>query len=63
VGIGDQLLNGKIEGTGGWDNYKTVSLGTLTVDKAGVVTLSVKCTKMPGFAVLNLRTVLLKPAS
>lgn len=58
---GDQTLAAKIEVTGGWGNYQTVSLGTLSIEKAGTVVITVKPTKKPGEAVMNLRSVTLQP--
>jgi alpha-L-fucosidase len=57
-----QELKGKVADTGSWTQFETMRLGTLKLEKAGKVTLSLKATSKPGLAVMNLRTVDLKPA-
>jgi alpha-L-fucosidase len=59
---GGEQLKGTVQGTGGWSNYKTVSLGSISVGKAGVLESKIAATKKPGMAVMNLRSVTLKPA-
>ena len=54
-------IHGKVESTGGWNKFVTRTLGTVTLDKAGRYTLSVKPTAMPHSAVMNLESVTLKP--
>ncbi len=61
--MGDQKLSGKVENTGGWDTYVSRKLGTLSLNKAGRYTLKIKATKKPNEAVMNLRSVTLKPVS
>jgi len=63
VAIGDQKLSGKVKETGDWASFTTEKLGALTIEKAGQFTLSVKPTKKPGQAVMNLQAVTLKPAT
>ncbi len=62
VAVGDQTLAGRTEATAGWDDYRTVALGRLTIADAAKLEASLKGTKMPGFALMNLRSVVLKPA-
>lgn len=59
--IGDKSLSGKIEATGGWNDYKVAKLGVITIDQPGTMTIRVKPTKKPGLGVMNLRSVTLKP--
>jgi alpha-L-fucosidase len=60
VSVGDQKVTGTIEATGGWGEMVTRELGAFTL-AAGKHTLAVKATKMPGFAVMNLRSIVLRP--
>ena len=62
LAAGDQTASGKLAATGGWGDYKPLTLGAVKVDKAGPVTITLKATKKPGDAVMNFRTADLKPA-
>jgi alpha-L-fucosidase len=57
----DKKLTGKVEGTGGWGKYVTKNLGRIEIP-AGHQTLAVRATAMPHGAVMDLRSVVLKPA-
>jgi alpha-L-fucosidase len=59
--IADQKVTGKISATRSWRNFRTEKPGTIRIDQPGVVTLQVKPLSKPGLAVMNLRTVILKP--
>jgi alpha-L-fucosidase len=61
VAVADQQLKGNVEDTGSWTAFKTEMLGTLSIDKAGKYTLSIKAVSKPGMAVMNLRSIVLKP--
>jgi len=61
VEVAGGKVEGKVEATGSWSEFKTFRVGSLTVEKPGRYTLSVKPTKMPGYAVMNLRSVVLTP--
>ena len=61
VAAGDQQVAGKVKETGGWTKFVAEDLGTLKIEKEGKVTVSVKVKSMPGFAVMNLKAVELKP--
>jgi alpha-L-fucosidase len=61
LAIGDQKLAGKVAETGAWSKFVTEKLGTVKLDKPGKHTLSVKAKTKPGMAVMNLRSVVLKP--
>ncbi len=56
VEVGGQKLTGVVEETGSWMNFVTKPLGTVTL-QPGRQTLSVRPTKKPGFAVMNLQRV------
>ncbi|MBN2021631.1 MAG: alpha-L-fucosidase [Pirellulales bacterium] len=62
VAVGEQSLSGKVEATGAWNKFVTKTLGDVRLAAAGRVTVEVKATSMPGGAVMNLQSVVLKPA-
>jgi arylsulfatase A-like enzyme len=59
--VGEQVLKFTVEDTGHFQNFKEREIGTVKIDKAGKYTLSVKPTKKPAAAVMDLRAVTLKP--
>ncbi len=61
VSIGDQAVAGKVVVTGGWQSYKTITVGKIKIDQAGGVIIKLIPGKLKGYAVMNLRTVVLKP--
>ncbi len=62
VAMGGKTLKTTLTSTGSWYRYTTVSLGKLYLEKAGKQTLTVKCAKKVGGAVMNLKAVILRPA-
>jgi alpha-L-fucosidase len=62
VSVGDKTLQGKVEDTGDWNKFVVRTLGSITLEKAGRYTLSVKPTNMPHGAVMNLESLTLKPS-
>jgi len=62
VAVGSEQVTGKVEKTGNWANFVTAKLGSLTVSNASRQTLTVRPKTMPGFAVMNLKAVVLRPA-
>lgn len=50
-----------VNSTGGWANFKTVEIGTITIGKTGPNKISIKARMKPGGAVMNLRSVKLTP--
>jgi arylsulfatase A-like enzyme len=62
VSVGDQALTFTVEDTGGFQNFKARAIGSVTVEKAGRYTLTVKPKKKAANAVMDLRSVTLKPA-
>jgi alpha-L-fucosidase len=61
VSVGDQQVTGTVTATKDWDTFQTVSLGPVHLDKPGTCTVLVTPTRMPAGAVMNLRSVVLKP--
>jgi len=62
IEVDEQKLTGKISDTDSWTNYKTEKIGSVRIDKVGKHTLMVKPKTMPGFAVMNLKSIMLSPA-
>jgi len=62
VSVGEQSLAGTVQATGSWTSFTEVALGTLRLPEAGRYALGVKAIKMPRGAVMNLRSVVLRPA-
>jgi alpha-L-fucosidase len=61
VAVGEQALTGTSTPTGSWSDHQTVKLGTITIDKAGPATLTVKPKAPPEWKVIGLRSVTLTP--
>jgi hypothetical protein len=56
-------LSIKLDSTEEWETYKTISVGSVTFDKAGNADLKVKCTKKAGEYIVNIRNIKLTPAA
>ncbi|HWG44668.1 MAG TPA: sulfatase-like hydrolase/transferase [Gemmataceae bacterium] len=63
VSIGERSLTFTVEDTGHFQNFKSRTIGTVTLDKAGRYTLTVRPKKKAAAAVMDLRAVTLKPAT
>jgi len=61
VVVGQQRLTGTIEATKSWTDFRSISLGRLSLEP-GRYTLSVRPLRKPRLAVMNLQRILLKPA-
>jgi len=61
VVLGNQAVVGKTEVTGSWRDYRTVSLGTIRLTEPGTVSAMVRGLRKPGLAVMNLRSIVLRP--
>ena len=62
VEVANQKLTGKVEATGGWTKFVTKNLGQIQI-AAGRQTLAIHATAMPKGAVMDLKTIVLKPQS
>lgn len=62
IEFGGTKLPGTIQSTGTWYRYTTASLGKIYLAEDTPTTLSVRCTKKSGGAVMNLKAVTLRPA-
>jgi alpha-L-fucosidase len=60
LACGDAWLAFRVAGTGGWQQYRTVELGELTLP-AGRGEVALRAASKPGEAVLNLRSLRLLP--
>ena len=60
VSIAGQNVQGKVQSTGNWAQFKAIPLGAITIAEAGTYTLAVKPIKKVGSYVMNLRSVTLK---
>lgn len=63
VAVGDETVEARLESTGSWYRYQTIDLGKVYMAKAGKNTITVRCKKLVGGAVMNLKAVTLEPAS
>ena len=61
VSVGSQTRTFTVEDTGGFQNFKPRTIGTVTIDKPGRHTLTVTPKTKPGVAVMDLRQVTLIP--
>jgi hypothetical protein len=61
VSIGGQSLTFTVEDTGHFQNFKSRMIGTMALDKAGRYTLAVRPKKKAAAAVMDLRSVILRP--
>ncbi len=61
IEIGDQKVSDRVQDTGSFAIFHIRNLGAITIDKPGDYRMSVKPTSKPGLAVMDLRTIWLKP--
>jgi alpha-L-fucosidase len=61
--VGDSKLTGTVESTGSWTEFKAKTLGSVELKSAGKHTMSVKARTKPKLAVMNLRSIVLKPSN
>ncbi len=61
VAVGEQKLSFTVQETGGFQNFVPRTIGTVTLEKAGRYSLTVRPLKKPGLAVMDLRQVRLLP--
>jgi len=62
VTIGDTKLTATLPSTGDWYRYATLPLGRVSLTRAGDLPVTVRCTKLVGGAVMNLKAITLEPA-
>jgi hypothetical protein len=60
VVVGERRLRGRVEATDSWTDFRTVTLGRWTLEP-GRYTLSVRPLRLQGYAVMNLKKVILQP--
>jgi len=59
--IGEETLIFTPAPTGGWMSFVDGEAGTFTADKSGAVEVQLRATKIPGEALINLRSILFTP--
>ena len=59
--VGAQTIKVTVQGTGGFQNFVSRRIGTFKFDHPGKFTLSVAPRSKPGLAVMDLRSVTLRP--
>lgn len=62
VAIGDTTFTASLDSTGSWYRYTTLPLGRLVIPTTEERLVQVRCTKLVGGAVMNLKALLLTPA-
>ena len=60
LSVGEAKLTGKVAGTGTWDNYQQVKIGQIELP-AGASPLTVRSVGEVRSAMIDLRTIVLKP--
>jgi arylsulfatase A-like enzyme len=60
--FGGQKLRMTVEDTGGYQDFRPREIGSVTLDKPGRYTLTVRPVRKAGVAVMDLRSVTLRPA-
>ena len=61
INVGDQEVPGEVKDTTSWTDFVTEEIGTLKLPEPGKYTLTVQPKAMPGYAVMNLKAVTLRP--
>ena len=59
--IGSYAVEGTVPATKDWHTFTRLALGPIHVDRAGTYDVTIKPLKMAGFALMNLRSVTIKP--
>ena len=62
VTVGETALACRLESTGSWYRYATLPLGRVAITTTGDLVVRVRCPKLVGGAVMNLKAVTLTPA-
>ncbi|MFO0849819.1 MAG: sulfatase-like hydrolase/transferase [Gemmataceae bacterium] len=63
MAVGDAAVRFTVKETGGFQKFEPREVGTLTIDKPGRHTLTVRARSKPGAAVMDLRQVVLTPVA
>jgi len=62
IAVGDTPLTCRLESTGDWYRYASLPLGRVVIPTTAEFTIRVRCTKLVGDAVMNLKAITLTPA-
>ncbi len=63
VSAAGSQASGTLEPTGSWYRYRTLKLGRIYIPKSGLTEINVRCLKLDGGAVMNLKTITLEPTN
>ena len=61
VTVGETPLTCRLESTGDWYRYASLQLGRVVITTTGELVVRVRCTKLVGNAVMNLKAITLTP--
>jgi hypothetical protein len=61
VEIAGETIAADLPSTGGWYRYATLRIGAVSLRQAGDVAVRVRCTRLVGGAVMNLKAITLEP--
>lgn len=62
VDVAGETLAAELPSTGSWYRYATLPIGTVSLRQAGDLAVRVRCTRLMGGAVMNLKALTLEPA-
>lgn len=62
VAVGPTTVTGRLASTGNWYRYMALPLGRVAIPAGGDLPVTLRCTKLVGPAVMNLKAVTLAPA-
>ena len=62
ISVGDAIVKTTVKETGSWSDFATEAAGTIDISSAGLFTVTVTPKGKPAEAVMNLRSVTLRPA-
>ena len=63
VELGEKKHAARLPATGSWYRYRTLTVATGALSGSGPVSVIVRCTEKTGTAVMNLKSVILRPTS
>ena len=62
IEVASERMNARSEDTGGWDQYQSVDVGTISIKDGGITTINVKPRSAETWKPINIRSVRLTPA-
>ncbi len=61
ISVGDNIIRQNVANTGGWFEYRSFSVGTISLDKDDNLEINIKPSKLGGCALMNLKEIKLVP--